>query len=193
MLKHPFNKVMSISEDGREVWVLMMGHYTPDAIAALPEAIDSAAQSIGMTLPEDYRTNLLYTGPDEVPIQWFAVLTSGNLARVFNVTDGRNSHWMVPSAYMYIEIMEDAQNLLQAGMKEDEATFICWKNIYAISQETPQIADFVRCFQEFKRDIVSLHLMLKEEKMIPPKPKRRKKKAPYDPYEELGLDPKNFF
>ena len=54
MLKYPFNKILDISDTGDWVWLVMMGHYIPDAIVDIPNAISYAAHRRGIQMQKGY-------------------------------------------------------------------------------------------------------------------------------------------
>lgn len=198
MLKYPFNKILDISNNGGRVWLLMMGHYTPDAIVDIPNAISSAAHRYGVHMQKGYTATMLYLGPDKIPMTWAAMLPTGNIMKVLNVANGCNSEHLTPPAAFYINIMEKLQFAMQNGMKPDVAARHYWQRACVEAPGMPEIVRFFRCYAEFFEDVQTLHAMLKEQQMIPKGIKKKYKPfdinqvSPYREYEEYGLNPHDF-
>jgi len=175
MLKHAFSKLMFVTQDRKGVTVLLMGHYTPDAIVAMDKTTHFQARSMGIKLEKNCVMILLYLGPDDIPTGMPAVLPSGIIAEVINVFRGGGDDFLGPGARTYIYYMEKLQEALQNGMLRDKAAYHFWMQIWAASHEFPAICNFVRCPEEFKRDVYALRAMLTEQKMIPNSSRRKKR------------------
>lgn len=175
MLKHPYSKIMYVTDDRTSVVVLLMGHYTPDAIVAMDETTHTQARSMGIKLPSGCRMTILYLGADSVATGLPAILPSGIVAQVINVFRGGADDILGPAARTYIHLMEKLQVALQSGMLRDKAAYHFWMQIWAASHEFPAICNFVRCPEEFKRDVYALRAMLSEQKLLPCSSRRKKK------------------
>ncbi len=199
MLKNPFSKLLNVTPDGKNAYMLMMGHCTTDNICAIPESFSRYARSEGCRVEDDCVVYIFYLGPDSVPLERIVFLPNNMPAMIVAVANGQNSERLNPVAREYIRLMEEVQVALQMGMSRENAALHYWK-LHCVRSGCKDLPVwFLHCFEEFRRDVYAVRDMLKEQEMLPKKRKRgwtpKDILSPVipDPYEEQGLDPHDFY
>ena len=199
MLKNPFSKLLNVTPDGKNAYMLMMGHCSADNICAIPESFNRYARSVGYHVEEDCFVYIFYLGPDPIPLERIIVLPDNRLAMIVAVANEQNAANLNPVAAEYIRLMEEVQVALQMGMSRENAAFHYWKLHCVRSGCRDLPVMFFHCFEEFRQDVYAVRAMLKEQEMLPKKRKRGWTPRDVlstgipDPYEELGLDPHDFY